>query len=380
MALTDNQTSAPDSLSEPGRSSCSGNLFCACGFRYCTMDEAAVCGRRKQGEGVRLKWHELTIRTRTEAVEMVTNFLHELEADGVSVEESWADRKPEVTPLGEWYDRPLNAIPAGWVEIKGWFVEDADMEAVKRTLHARIGELRDYGIDPGEYALEEALVDEEDWADAWKKYFKPLRVSERLTIRPTWEPYEPGPGELVIDLDPGMAFGTGTHATTALCLRALDRIIQGGEDVIDVGTGSGILAIGAVKLGARNVLALDLDPVAVSSAKANAELNGLSDRIDVRESDLLGVLRGCETSNGKPFNVQLPVDLVVANILAEIILRFIDDVYAALKPGGLYIASGIYINKEQDVRRGLEEAGFEIVRRDEQDDWIALTARKPEGR
>jgi ribosomal protein L11 methyltransferase len=253
------------------------------------------------------------------------------------------------------------------------------MAAVKKTLQTRIGELPACGIDPGDYSLEEALIDEEDWAESWKQYFKPIRVSGRLTIRPTWEPYEPGPGELVIDLDPGMAFGTGTHATTALCLRALDRIVHGGEDVIDVGTGSGILAIGAVKLGARNVLALDLDPVAVTSAKANAELNGLAGKIDVRESDLLGVLRESETSAGKPFNVSLPVDLVVANILAEIILRFIGDVYAALKPGGLYVASGIFTNKEQDVRRGLEAAGFEIVSRDEQDDWIAFTARKPGG-
>jgi ribosomal protein L11 methyltransferase len=310
---------------------------------------------------------------------MVTNFLHELEADGVSVEESWEDRKPESARLGEWYDRPLNAIPAGWVEIKGWFPEGTDMSMVKSTLHSRIGELPAYGIDPGDISLEEALIDEEDWAESWKQYFKPIRVSERLTIRPTWEPYEPGPGELVIDLDPGMAFGTGTHATTALCLRALDRVVRGGEDVIDVGTGSGILAIGAVKLGARGVLALDLDPVAVSSAKANAELNGLKDRIDVRESDLLGVLKGGEASAGQPFIVKPPVDLVIANILAEIILRFIDDVREALKPGGLYIVSGIYVNKEDAVRQGLEAAGFEIISRDEQEDWIAFTARKPEG-
>jgi len=326
-----------------------------------------------------LKWHELTIRSRAEAVEMVTNFLHELDADGVAVEESWADRKPSESRLDEWVDRPLNDIPSGWVEIKGWFPEGTDTNALTETLRERIAGLRAYGIDPGDFSLEEAVIDEEDWAESWKRYFKPLRVSDRLTIRPIWEPYEPGPGEIVIDLDPGMAFGTGTHATTALCLNALDRAIRGGEEVIDVGTGSGILAIGAAKLGARSVLALDLDPVAVSSAKANAALNGLQDRIDVRESDLLGALKAGGT-NDRPLNVSPPVDIVVANILAEIILRFIDDVYAALKPGGLYIASGIYVSREPDVRRGLEEAGFAIVHRDEREDWIAFTARKPEGR
>lgn len=341
------------------------------------MDEAAASGGLQSGEGARLKWHELTIRSRAEAVEMVTNFLHELDADGVSIEESWADRQSAVTPLGEWYDGPLNAIPAGWVEIKGWFPEGTGMAAVRETLHARIGELRTYGIDPGDFTLTETMVDEEDWAESWKTYFKPIRVSERLAIRPTWEPYEPDPGVQVIDLDPGMAFGTGTHATTALCLRALDRVVRGGEEMIDVGTGSGILAIGAVKLGARRVLALDLDPVAVSSARANAELNGLQEAIAVRVSDLLGVLRENAEDSGKPLHVTLPVDLVAANILAEIILKFIGDVYAALKPGGLYIASGIYVNKEQAVREGLETAGFEIVSRDAQDDWIAFTARKP---
>ncbi|OUM95991.1 MAG: ribosomal protein L11 methyltransferase [Thermobacillus sp. ZCTH02-B1] len=327
-----------------------------------------------------MKWHELTIRSRAEAVEMVTNFLHELGADGVSVEESWADRKPSGSKLDEWFDRPPNDIPAGWVEIKGWFPEGTDTASLREALRDRIGELRTWGIDPGNFSLEEAVVDEEDWAEAWKRYFKPLRVTDRLTIRPIWEPYEPGPGEIVIDLDPGMAFGTGTHATTALSLKALDRAIRGGEEVIDVGTGSGILAIGAAKLGARSVLALDLDPVAVASARANAALNGLEDRIDVRESDLLGALKAGGTNDHRPLNVSPPVDVIVANILAEIILRFMDDVYAALKPGGLYIASGIYVNKEQDVRRGLEAAGFEILDRDEREDWIAFTARKPEGR
>ncbi|MNC54953.1 Ribosomal protein L11 methyltransferase [compost metagenome] len=149
-------------------------------------------------------------------------------------------------------------------------------------------------------------------------------------------------------------------------------MIQGGEEVIDVGTGSGILAIGAVQLGAKHVLALDLDPVAVSSAKENAHLNGLDDRITVKESDLLSVLGSEDPTLG----VKLPVKIIVANILAEIIMLFVDDVYNALEPGGVYIASGIWKNKEQLVHNGLIAAGFEIsaVHRDE--DWLAYVARK----
>ncbi|CAM4265859.1 50S ribosomal protein L11 methyltransferase [Paenibacillus tarimensis] len=324
-----------------------------------------------------MKWHELTISTTEESVEMITNFLHEMDADGVSVEESGTLNKPRDTSLGQWYEVPLNDIPEGHAVIKGYFLEGTDMEDVKSVLRTRIDELRSYDIEPGSYTFAEALVDEEDWANAWKQYFKPLRVSERLTIKPTWEEYEAGPDERIIELDPGMAFGTGTHPTTALCLRTLDSVIKGGEQVIDVGTGSGILAIGAVRLGASSVLALDLDPVAVSSAKENTRLNGLESAVQVHLSDLLGVLRSSEAGDGTALNVQVPVDLVVANILAEIILLFIGDVYEALKPGGIYIASGIYENKEAAVAEALEIAGFVIESREREDKWTAIVARKP---
>lgn len=142
------------------------------------------------------------------------------------------------------------------------------MDALQSEVNPRIEELSEFGIDTGEVRYETRTVDENDWATAWKQYFKPVRVSERLTIKPTWEEYTPeSPDEKIIELDPGMAFGTGTHPTTSLCLRTLETVVQGGEEVIDVGTGSGILAIGAIKLGAKHVLALDLDPVAVISAR-----------------------------------------------------------------------------------------------------------------
>nr|WP_276316305.1 50S ribosomal protein L11 methyltransferase [Paenibacillus artemisiicola] len=322
----------------------------------------------------------MTINTTEEAIEMISNFLHEMDADGVSIEESGTLNKPRDTSLGQWYEHPLNDIPEGRAVIKGYFSElDADVDALVAQLPPRIDELREFGIDPGDYAITTALVDEEDWANAWKQYFKPIRVTERLTIKPTWEDYVPSPDERIIELDPGMAFGTGTHPTTALCLRTLESVIRGGEEVIDVGTGSGILAIGAMLLGAKRVLALDLDPIAVSSATENSRLNRLENDVQVHLSDLLGVLKSQEEGgNGVSLNVTVPVDLVVANILAEIILLFIDDVYAALKPGGTYIASGIFKNKEEAVAEGLEAAGFAIVDRQRDQDWIAFVAKKPE--
>ncbi|MBB3108969.1 ribosomal protein L11 methyltransferase [Paenibacillus phyllosphaerae] len=324
-----------------------------------------------------MKWHEITIETMEEAQEMISNFLHELDAGGVSIEESGTLNKQRDTSLGQWYEHPLNDIPEGHAIIKAYFSETVDPDGIIATIRPRIEELRQYDINPGDFVITKALVDDEDWATAWKQYFKPIRVSERLTIKPTWEEYTPAPDERIIELDPGMAFGTGTHPTTALCLRTLESVIRGDEEVIDVGTGSGILAIGAMKLGARRVLALDLDPVAVSSATENTRLNGLEADIQVYLSDLLGIL---ESNNGQQAEIQVsvPVDVVVANILAEIILLFIDDVYAALKPGGTYIASGIWKNKEEDVEAGLIAAGFTIKDRQRDQDWIAFVAVKPE--
>ena len=324
-----------------------------------------------------MRWHEITIHTTEEAVEMISNFIHELGAGGVAIEESGTLNRSRDTSLGQWYEFPLNDIPEGRVIIQGYFPEEMDIEAISRDLRASIDSLPALGIDTGNPTMSMRLADEEEWAEAWKQYFKPLRVSERLTIKPTWEDYTAGPDERIIEIDPGMAFGTGSHATTSLCLRTLEQVIQGGEDVIDVGTGSGILAIAAMKLGARHVLAIDLDPVAVSSARSNAALNGLEEQITVRESDLLAVLHSQATESDKQsLGVRLPVQIVVANILAEIILLFIDDVYQALVPGGVYIVSGIISSKEAEVTRALEAAGFHIENVNRDQDWVAIVARR----
>lgn len=321
-----------------------------------------------------MRWHELTVLATESSQEMVAHYLTELGAGGVSVEESWDENKPRDTSFGQWYDKPLNDIRPGYAIFKAYFSEGTEMGTIAKELRELLIGLPEYGYDAGEFTIEHGDVHEDDWADAWKQYFKPLAVTDKLTIKPTWEDYEAKESELIIELDPGMAFGTGTHPTTVLCLRTLEETIRGGEQVIDVGTGSGVLAIGAIKLGAERVLALDLDPIAVSSATDNIALNGLEQFIDVRESDLLGVLHAeNDISSVKP-----PVDLVVANILAEIILLFIDDVWNVLKPGGIYIASGIYKNKEQVVADGLQTAGFEMIQIARQEDWIAFVARKPE--
>jgi ribosomal protein L11 methyltransferase len=360
-----------------------------------------------------MRWLEITIHTSEEAEELVAHAFHEMGAGGVSIEESGSLNKPRDTSLGQWYEAPLNDIPEGEVVVKAYFPDSSESSSLVAQLEEHVRFIRDeLNFDVGKAEISTREVDEEDWANSWKQYYKPVRISDRLTIKPTWEDYKPARAdEIVLELDPGMAFGTGTHPTTSLCLKALEETVVPDIDVIDVGTGSGILAIAAAKLGARRVLALDLDPVAVSSASENVRLNGLQDRITVRESDLLGILRSAGAlgaaadpdASGKPdgtvdagarwhsetgnrdgaagsgngqLGVRLPVQLVVANILAEIILLFIHDVYEALAPGGIYIASGIYKNKEADVEQGLVEAGFEIERKVREQDWIAFVAKK----
>ncbi|UUZ85483.1 50S ribosomal protein L11 methyltransferase [Paenibacillus sp. P26] len=323
-----------------------------------------------------MRWHEITVHTTEEAIEMISNFIHELGAGGVSIEESGTLNKERDTSLGQWYELPLNDIPEGRAVIKGYFAEGTDMTSILEQLKKSVDQLKEYDIDTGEPAYELKDVDDEDWANAWKQYFKPIRITERLTIKPTWEEYEAEADEIILELDPGMAFGTGTHATTALCLKTLEQVIQGGEDVIDVGTGSGILAIAAAKLGARHVLALDLDPVAVSSATENSRLNGMDGQITVKLSDLLGVLREQGQSGSEAAGVKIPVQVVVANILAEIILLFVQDVYDVLAPGGTYIVSGIIQSKRQVVEEALKAAGFAITSSNEDQDWVVLVAKK----
>jgi ribosomal protein L11 methyltransferase len=181
---------------------------------------------------------------------------------------------------------------------------------------------------------------------------------------PTWETYTPvHSDELIIELDPGMAFGTGTHPTTVLCIQALERSVKEHDLVVDVGTGSGVLSIASAMLGAKQVQALDLDPVAVESARLNTKLNKVHQAVTVSQNNLLNGIQG-------------PVDVVVANILAEVILRFVHDANQILKQGGLFITSGIILNKKAEVKNGLIEAGFEIEETVVMEDWVAFIARK----
>ena len=205
------------------------------------------------------------------------------------------------------------------------------------------------------------FVAEEDWANAWKQYFKPQRVGKRLVVKPTWEDFDAAPDDLIIQIDPGMAFGTGLHGTTRLCLRALEDAVKPGMRIADVGTGSGILSIAAAHLGAAHVEAVDNDPVAVRVALENVEVNEVGDRVTVRESSV------------PPSGT---FDIVAANILADVILGMARALFDAVRPGGSLIASGIIDSRASDVATGLTAIGFQIAETMTEGEWVALIARR----
>jgi ribosomal protein L11 methyltransferase len=295
-----------------------------------------------------MKWSEISIHTAQEAVEAVANILHEAGATGVVIEDPEVLHREWKDQFGEMYQLSEKDYPVEGVIVKAYLLVNSYLRETVEEIKEAVNNLSSYGIEAGPGTVTLAEVQEEEWATAWKKYYKPVEVSERITIAPTWENYVPKKAdELVIELDPGMAFGTGTHPTTVLCIRALDEVIQGGERVIDVGCGTGVLAIAAAKLGAASVQALDLDEVAVHSASLNVKLNQTDHNVTVAQNDLLNGIEG-------------PVDIVVANILAEVIVRFVDDAARVLKPGGLFITSGIITQKEEEVKAAMEKAGFRI--------------------
>lgn len=313
-----------------------------------------------------MKWSELSILTTNEAVEPVSNILHEAGASGVVIEDSEDLGKERADEFGEIWALNPDDFPKEGVVVKAYLPVNSFLGETVEAIKLAVTNLVTYDINIGANIVTISEVNEEEWATAWKKYYHPVKISQRFTIVPTWETYEPvSSDELIIELDPGMAFGTGTHPTTVMSLQALEKTVKKGERVIDVGTGSGVLAIGAALLGAREVHALDLDEIAVHAAKINVKLNKVQDRVNVVKGNLLDT-------------IEAPGDVVVANILAEIIISFTDDAFQVVKPGGIYITSGIISAKKNDVKDALEASGFVVEDVMMMEDWVTIISKKPE--
>ena len=271
-----------------------------------------------------------------------------VEAPFVAVHEGLAARIDPTRP----------AIVRGYVSAIDASAVHAAIEGVREALgHLQAFELRPIG------ELQARVVHEEDWAEAWKEHFPVLRVGKRLVIRPTWREHEAAPSDVVLSLDPGMAFGTGLHPTTRLCLAGIeqwaDSALLSDARVLDVGTGSGILAIAAALMGASYVLGVDIDPLAVETTKANAAANGMSDFIEAR-------------IGGLPLQEPAQFHLVVANLISGLLIDLAAELAATLWPGGRLLAGGIYRDRESEVRAAFESAGLRLVGRMSEEDWVAL--------
>jgi ribosomal protein L11 methyltransferase len=294
-------------------------------------------------------WLEVSVRADREAVEAVSAVFAEYAyGGGVAIDE---DITPAPDGDGFTYNLDKPALIKAYIA-----VDDQAGETVERLRSAldHLSFLRP--ISP----LSVQRLAEDDWANAWKEHYHVLHIGARLVIVPSWREHQPQAGEVVLQLDPGMAFGTGLHPTTRSCLLRLEQTVAPGAAVLDVGTGSGILAIAAARLGASSVLAMEIDPVAVKAARANVELNGLQRVITVRQGSL-------------PLPEPAQFDLVVANIIARVIAQLAVPLAQAVRAGGLLIASGVIADQAPMVEERLQQAGLRLVQRDVDGDWITLT-------
>jgi ribosomal protein L11 methyltransferase len=311
-------------------------------------------------------WLELAVSADHEAVEAVSEILSRAAPGGTSVE-------PAFELVEEGLAARVDLERPARVRAYLPLTDAAQARAAVARAERELGHLQAFGLRPiGDLTL--TVVREADWANAWKAHFPVLRIGRRIVIRPTWRRHRRQPDDVVLALDPGMAFGTGLHPTTRLCLASLESLADrgmltsGGTDggparVLDVGSGSGILAIAAGLLGAREVLAVDVDPIAVEASAANARRNRLGRVITARE--------GSAPAGAGPF------DVVLANLIASLLIRLADGLAADLRPGGTLLASGIFENREADVVDAFAERGLHVAARRAEGDWVALELVRP---
>ncbi len=328
-----------------------------------------------------MRWIEISVAAHPEAVEPVSELLSEIATGGVALEEPYT-----LEDDGQRY----RTVPGAAVIVRAYIPEDAQTPATLQRLATALWHLKSLGAHfIGEMTTR--TVDDEDWAETWKEHFHVTRVGRRTVIKPGWRAFTPDAPDLaIIELDPGMAFGTGTHPTTRMCLEALEDVVQSGDDVLDVGTGSGILTIAALKLGADHALAVDVSTVAVRVAAENIARNGLAARVEVTQGTLgLGpegqpLLTPAAPDPGEDPVALLsavrairPARIVVANIIARVIGELAPALIAATAPGGTLIVSGIIQERRHEAEDPLRAAGLQAIRELREDDWIALVGQRP---
>jgi ribosomal protein L11 methyltransferase len=298
-----------------------------------------------------MQWIEIAVTVPPDLADLAASVLEDYGHQGVSITRD--DIQPDHWDEGELPD-PVAMI------VRAYMVANDQAEAARAILDVALSAR---GLPPAVYTL----VDDEDWAEAWKSHYHTTRIGRHFVIRPIWEAYDAQPDDLVISLDPGMAFGTGTHSTTRLCLMSLEDLMKPGFSVLDLGCGSGILAIAAAKMGASKVLAVDIDPIAAKITAENAAVNGVADSIVAQQGTLETVRRSARR-----------FDLLLANILARIIIEMCDQGLGdVVRPGGVAVFSGIINEQVEEVRAALSRAGYTVTNVRAEGDWVSIEAVRP---
>jgi len=310
-----------------------------------------------------LNWIEIVIKTTYEAKEAVTNILHEAMVSGVVIEDSndVINLLKEDQDRWDYLDEDLIQDYYDGVIIKGYFENDEDSTEKIDHVKAQINMLPRYDLDIGMTEIEIQNIEERDWNSEWKKNFKPFRLGDHVVIKPSWEEYVSCAGDIIIEIDSGAAFGTGSHETTSICIEQLEKYINPTKSVLDIGTGSGILSILASKLGASQVLGIDIDDDSIRVAKENVKINGCGN-VDIQKGNLLE-------------NVDYTADVVVANITAGIIVKMISELHTVMQSGSVFIGSGVLSKKLDAVEDALILNGFEILEKIYKGEWAGLSAR-----
>lgn len=316
-----------------------------------------------------MKWIRFTLDTHTDAVDMLSYMLDEIGVEGIEIEDhvplSEEDKKKmfvDILPDPE--DNDGTAKVHFYME-----PENCNPEKIMMQVQDIFQEVKQFcNIGKGTISLSE--TEDKDWINNWKTFFKPFRAADNIVIKPTWETYEKeNENDILIEIDPGIAFGTGSHETTKLCIQALDKYVKEGDSVLDVGCGSGILSIAALKLGAAHATAIDIDEVAVKVAAENMEVNHIpASQYTLFDGDLI-------TNSFLKVKAGTGHDIVVANILADVIIPLTGVIRPHLKKDGLYITSGIINTKEEEVREALTANGFEILGVEYMKEWCCFIAK-----
>lgn len=309
-----------------------------------------------------MNWTELSIVVNHEVEPLVTDILEDNGSNGVVIEDSDDLINQPADKFGEIYELKKEDYPEKGVRLKAYFNDLTYSSQFREKIENQISALE--GIDTDIVNFSEKTIAEVDWANEWKNYFHPFRASKRFTIVPSWEDYtKETDAELCIELDPGMAFGTGDHPTTSMCLKAIEHYVSPQNSVIDVGTGSGILSIASHLIGVNRIKALDIDEMAVNVAKENFRKNNCEDSIEAVPGNLLQD----ETEK---------FDIVIANILAHIIDDMIEDAYNTLNSDGYFITSGIIEEKHEEILSHMKRVGFEIVSINHDNGWVCIVGQK----